>query len=216
MDQFSSACGVAGAALFLDCRLLSWEPIRLPADLALVVIDSGTRRRLGESAYNQRRAQCEAAVAALRTVDGSIRALRDVTPMFLEAHLDLLDADVARRARHVVDENHRVLRAVMALHAEDLSTVSRLSAESHASLRDLFEVSSPELDALVDIAVGVDGVIAARMTGAGFGGCTVNLVRPDAVGALTTAVERDYSTRTGRTPTVMPVAASQGAGLIPR
>ena len=216
MDQFSSACGVAGAALFLDCRLLSWEPIRLPDDLVVVVIDSGTHRRLGESAYNQRRAQCEAAVAALRTVDGSIRALRDVTPMFLEAHLDLLDADIARRARHVVDENHRVLSAAMALHAEDLATVGRLFAESHASLRDLFEVSSPELDALVDIAVGVDGVIAARMTGAGFGGCTVNLVRPDAVGALTTAVERDYSARTGRTPTVMPVAASQGAGLIPR
>ena len=216
MDQFSSACGVTGAALFLDCRFLSWQPIRLPDELELVVIDSGSSRALGASAYNERRAQCDAAVAALREIDASIQSLRDVRPTFLEANFDRLDPVVARRARHVVGENRRVLETFMALHDGDPVTVGRLFAESHASLRDLFEVSSPELDALVDIATGVDGVIAARMTGAGFGGCTVNLARPDAVDALTIAVEREYPARTGRTPTVLPVSASQGAGMIAR
>ena len=214
MDQFSAACGVAGSALFLDCRSLEWRPVRLPPDVALVVIDSGSSRRLGASEYNERRAQCETAVAALRTGDSSIESLRDVDARSLSDNLDRLDPIVARRARHVVEENDRVIDAVAALAAGDFAEVGRLFAASHASLRDLFEVSSPVLDALVEIATGVDGVIAARMTGAGFGGCTVNLVRPDSIRALELAIDRDYSNRTGRVATVMPVSAATGSGLL--
>jgi galactokinase len=214
MDQFSAACGVAGSALFLDCRSLAWEPVRLPDDVALVVIDSGSSRRLGASDYNERRAQCEAAVAALRPVDASIESLRDVDARTLSENLDRLDPVVARRARHVVEENDRVIDAVAALAARDFVEVGRLFAASHASLRDLFEVSSPELDALVEIATGVDGVIAARMTGAGFGGCAINLVRPDTIRSLELAIDREYSTRTGRTARVMRVSAAVGTGYL--
>jgi len=178
------------------------------------VIESGSPRRLGTSEYNERRAQCETAVAALHAADPAIESLRDVDVPTLTAYLDRLDPIVARRARHVVEENGRVIGAVAALTAGDLAEVGRLFAASHASLRDLVEVSSPELDALVEIATGVDGVIAARMTGAGFGGCTVNLVRPGAIRQLEAAVERDYSATTGRPATVMKVTAAQGAGIL--
>ena len=119
-----------------------------------------------------------------------------------------------RRATHVVHENGRVIDTIAALEARDLAALGRLFAASHASLRDLFEVSSPALDALVEIAVATPGVVAARMTGAGFGGCTVNLVRPDAVEGLRAAVESRYVTQTGFTPRVFPVAPAAGAGLM--
>ena len=215
MDQFSVTCGVGGSALFLDCRSLEWRPVRLPDAVVLVVIDSGTSRRLGASAYNERRTQCEAGVSALRAVDSSIESLRDVDARLLAENRDRLDPTIARRVCHVVEENDRVLSAVAALEAGDLVEVGRLFAASHASLRDLFEVSSPELDALVEIASRVDGVIAARMTGAGFGGCTVNLVRPDAIEALEQAIARDYPGATGRSATVMPVTAAAGVGFLP-
>ena len=127
---------------------------------------------------------------------------------------DRLDPVAFRRAEHVVTENARVEATVDALAAGDLAAVGRLFAESHASLRDRFEVSSPELDAMVEIASSVPGVIAARMTGAGFGGCTINLVRPDAVDALRDAVMTEYPSRTGLTPRVLPVAAVDGAGRL--
>jgi galactokinase len=118
------------------------------------------------------------------------------------------------RAEHVVNENVRVLRTVEALEAGNLEALGRLFAESHASLRDRFEVSSPELDAMVEIAAATPGVISARMTGAGFGGCTVNLVKPDAVDAFRAAVEREYPERTQREPRVFAVTAADGAGMM--
>ena len=197
MDQFAEACGVAGAAVLLDCRSSDWRPIPLPDDLALVVCHTGSARRLERSEYNVRRSQCEAAVAALAVRHPDIHSLRDVTPELLAESASVLDPTAARRAEHVVSENARVGAVVAALAAGDLEAVGALFAASHASLRDRFEVSSPELDAMVEIATGVPGVVAARMTGAGFGGCTINLVRPDAVGRLRAAVERDYPARTG-------------------
>ncbi len=146
--------------------------------------------------------------------DPSIRSLRDVTAELLANPPEALDPVAARRARHIVAENDRVGATVTALAAGDLAAVGELFAASHASLRDLFDVSSPELDAMVEIATAVPGVIAARMTGAGFGGCTVNLVRPDAVDALRAAVERDYPARTGLRPMVLPVHAAAGAGRL--
>ena len=214
MDQFAESCGVAGSAVLLDCRSHDWRAIPLPADVELVVCHTGSPRHLDGSAYNERRSQCEAAVAALAAIDPAIRSLRDVTPVLLAAAGDRLDPIARRRADHVVSENERVLATLAALAAGDLATVGRLFAESHASLRDDFEVSSPELDAMVDIAAGVPGVIAARMTGAGFGGCTVNLVRPDAIGALRAAVDTRYPALTGLTPRVFAVQAVDGAGRI--
>ena len=214
MDQFAEACGVAGAALLLDCRSLEWRPVPLPGDLELVVCHTGSPRHLDGSAYNERRTQCEAAVSIIAAEDPAVRSLRDVTITHLAMAGDRLDPIARRRAEHVVAENERVARTVAALEAGDLATVGEAFAASHASLRDQFEVTSPELDAMVEIAVTVPGVIAARMTGAGFGGCTVNLVRPEAVAALRKAVERDYPARTGLRPMVLPVRAAAGAGRV--
>jgi galactokinase len=214
MDQFAESCGVAGAALFLDCRSSEWRPVPLPADLDLVVLHTGSPRSLTRSEYNVRRSQCEAAVAGLAREDPSIRSLRDVTPQALAAAADRLQPVEFRRASHIVSENERVGATVLALEAGDLGAVGALFAASHASLRDDFEVSSPELDTMVEIAVSVPGVVAARMTGAGFGGCTVNLVRPDAVEALGAAVRSQYPARTGLRPRILPVRAASGAGRI--
>lgn len=214
MDQFAESCGIEGAALLLDCRSSEWRPIPLPPDLALVVCHTGSARRLDRSEYNVRRSQCEAAVAALAAIDPTVHSLRDVTPELLDREGGRLDPVAARRARHVVAENGRVGDTVAALSVGDLAAVGSLFAASHESLRDLFEVSSSELDAMVEIARSVPGVIAARMTGAGFGGCTVNLVRPDAVATLGSVVERDYPAITGLTPTVLPVRATAGAGRL--
>ena len=214
MDQFAVACGVAGHAMLLDCRSLDWRSVPLPADLTVVVCHSGSRRRLDGSEYNLRRAQCQAAVAGLASADPSVRSLRDVTPELLAAERHRLDPLVARRAEHVVTENNRVITFVAALEATDTASLGETLAASHDSLRRLYEVSSVELDALVEIADAVPGVIGARMTGAGFGGCTVNLVRPDAVEDLRQAVMAQYPISTGLTPTVFEVAAANGAGLL--
>ncbi len=215
MDQFASSLGVAGAGLFLDCRSLDWHPVRLPlAEIALVVCHSGSARRLERSAYNQRRAECERAAATIAKHEPGVRSLRDVDPAMLARYRDGLDPVAERRARHVVEENLRVLATEDALASGDLAQVGRLFAASHDSLRDLFEVSSPELDALVDIARLTDGVVAARLTGAGFGGSTINLVRHDAIAAFRAAVERDYPARTGLRPTVHEVDSVDGAGLV--
>ncbi len=215
MDQFASSLGVPGAALFLDCRSLDWRPVAIPLDShVLVVCHTGSSRRLVASEYNARRAQCEAAVAVLAANDPSVRALRDVSPDMLPEVRASVDDETYRRCEHVVHENRRVIDTVAALQEGDLQAVGRLFAESHASLRDLYEVSSPELDALAEIAVGTPGVAAARMTGAGFGGCTVNLVARDAVGALREAVEREYPVRTGLAPRTYVVEPASGAGTI--
>ena len=171
-------------------------------------------RTLGTSEYNARRADCERAVAALAAVEPGVRSLRDVDRAMLARHAARLDPVALRRAEHIVDENERVVATEAALRAGDLDAVGRLFAASHASLRDLFEVSSPELDAMVEIALGVPGVVASRMTGAGFGGCTVTLARPAAVDELRARILRDYPARTGRTPRVWVVRATDGAGLV--
>jgi len=215
MDQFAVACGQAGAALLLDCRSLDWRSVGLPLDaLTLVVCDSGQARRLAGSDYNVRREQCDSAVAALARRDPSIQSLRDVSPELLDraAAEGWLEPVVLKRATHVVRENERVIDTIAALEAGDLVALGQLFAASHASLRDLFEVSSPALDALVEVAVATPGVVAARMTGAGFGGCTVNLVQPDAVERLRAAVELSYARQTGFVPRVFPVTAVAGAG----
>jgi galactokinase len=215
MDQFASAGGVANHAILLDCRSLDVRPVPLPLpDVRLVVCHSGSPHKLESSQYNERKADCDRAVAALATVDPRVRALRDVDLAQLAAGRDRMDPVAFRRATHVVEENARVIETEAALAAGDLAAVGRLFAASHTSLRDLFEVSSPELDALVEIATAVPGVVGARMTGGGFGGSTINLVHHEAIPALRTAIERDYAPRTGLTPRVFDVDAVDGAGWI--
>ena len=154
------------------------------------------------------------AVAAIAEVEPGVESLRDVDAEMLARHAPRLRPVELARAEHVIGENTRVLQTVEALETGNLVAVGRLFAESHASLRDRFEVSSPELDAMVEVAMAVPGVIAARMTGAGFGGCTINLVRPDAVEALQEAVASEYQRRTGLMPRVLPVHATEGAGRL--
>ena len=158
MDQFASIFGEPDRALLLDCRSLEHRSITLPLDdVTLVACHSGSARKLETSAYNERRSQCEAAVAAIAAVEPGVRSLRDVTPAMLAAVRDRLDDVPARRAEHIVNENARVLACIEAFEAGDLDEVGRLFYASHDSLRDLYEVSSPELDALVEIAKATRG-----------------------------------------------------------
>ena len=214
MDQFAVAFGRADHVLLLDCRSLAHRAVPLPAGTRLVICHSGSPRKLAASEYNTRRAECDRAVATLAAVDPAIRSLRDVTSVALEASRDRLDPVAYRRARHVVSEDARVEATVAALDSGDLATVGAAMAASHASLRDDYAVSSPALDALVEIASAVPGVIGARLTGAGFGGCTVNLVEEAAVGPLRDAVLARYRARTGLTARVYEVRAADGARRI--
>ena len=215
MDQAAEALGRDGEAILLDFRTLEWRPVPLPLERCrIIVCDTGSPRRLSVSQYNARRAQCEAAVAVLAKGDRRIRALRDVTPDMLASIRGRLDEETFRRCAHVVREDERVLRTVAALEAGDLATVGRCLVESHESLRDQYEVSSPELDAMVEIALATPGVIGSRMTGAGFGGCTVALVERGAEARLRDAVLSEYPARTGLTPRVFAVEPVRGAGLL--
>jgi galactokinase len=215
MDPFISRMGHPGHALFLDCRSLQYDLIPIPGDDYLfVVADSRQSRELAGSAYNERRAQCEAAVATLRKSLPDVAALRDVTLGDLQRFGRDLDPVVYRRARHVISENERVLQAVEALKTHDLRRFGQLMNQSHDSLRDDYEVSSQALDALVEAARAVDGCIGSRLTGAGFGGCTVSLVRADRVEAFQTRVKDAYASRTGVEAEMYVTRPAPGAGLV--
>jgi galactokinase len=189
MDQLTSAAGRTGHALLIDCRDLTVRPIPFPEDLAVLLVDSGVRRELVESAYDTRVAECVAAADAL-----GLGSLREATP----DDLTRLDGVLLRRARHVVWENERVLAAAEALAVGRVEELGPLFRASHESLARDYEVSTSELDTLVAIAGGTDGVVAARLTGAGFGGCTVNLAHRDAAGAAGRSVVERYGAETGR------------------
>ncbi len=210
MDQFVSTLAQEGSAILIDCRDLSYSAFPLSSAISVVVCDSRVQRSLDSSAYNQRRSECEAAVEALRPVLGEICALRDVTLEQLEEHEALLDGVVYRRARHVISENERVIRGIEMLKRGDIASYGRLLYESHQSLRDDYEVSCPELDVLVDLASEVRGTAGARMTGAGFGGCTVNLVRTESVDAFRNYLSGGYRERTGKDCAVYVCKPSDG------
>jgi galactokinase len=214
MDQFVSALGQEGHALFIDTRDLSHRAVPLPEGVRVVICDTMTRRGLVGSAYNERRRQCEEAVRILQGVLPGIRALRDVTAGDLARYGHLLPPVVLKRARHVVTENARVLDAIRALEAGRPEEFGRLMDASHASLRDDFEVSSPELNLMVEVARGAPGCLGARMTGAGFGGATVNLVREGQVQAFVEAVGAGYQARTGLKAEITVTRAAAGAGLV--
>jgi galactokinase len=221
MDQFAAACGRAGHALKIDCRSLEHElvPLHLHATGAnaavqLVICNTMVRHRLAGGEYNRRREECEQGVRSLQQVLPGIEALRDVTLAQLHDHASVLDPVIYRRCRHIVTENERVVAAAAALKAGALETFGQLMRESHQSMRDDYEISCHELDLMVRLAELADGVYGARMTGGGFGGCTVNLVRADRVIPFRALIAARYAAATGHPPEIYVCEAAEGAGPV--
>jgi galactokinase len=210
MDQMIACCGRADYALILDCRTLGFRLLPLFADAQFVVCNSMVKHDHAAGEYNARRADCEMATRILAEQLPGVRALRDVSLADLERYAKLLPEVVYRRSRHVISENARVEDARGALERGDPESFGRLMNESHRSLKEDYEVSSTELDLLVGIACGITGVYGSRMTGGGFGGCTISLVRSSAVEEFQSAVARDYQRATGRKPDIYIVHASDG------
>lgn len=216
MDQFASMLGQKDHALFLDCRSLEYEAVPLPLEkqgYAVAVVNSGVRRGLAGSEYNTRRQQCEEAVQRLQNELPGVESLRDVSLVDLSLVNQLPDP-LARRARHVVMENARVQQGVTALKAGELEEFGRLLTASHKSLRDDYEVSCAELDLLVELALEVPGVLGSRMTGAGFGGCTIALVPQTSLPAFEKTVSEEYQRRTGIQPEIFVFRPAPGARII--
>jgi galactokinase len=217
MDQYASACGRPGEALLLDCRSLECTPVKVPTEVAIVVMNTAVPRRLAGSAYNERRATCAEAVRRLRALDPTITALRDVTSARLAADHDLLRSPgniLLRRARHVVEEMARPAALATALTAHDYAEAGRLLNASHASLRDLFEVSSPELELITDLARGHPACHGARLTGAGFGGSAIALVDAGHAAGFAASVQADYRKRSGRAGACFVSRPVAGTGLL--
>jgi galactokinase len=211
MDQFISALGRRDHALFLDCRDLTYQHVPLRAGVKIVVCNSGVKRALAQSEYEVRLKQCREAVARIAATDRAVKSLRDVQLSDLEAAKGTMDNLLWRRAHHVVSENQRTLEAVKVLQSGDLERFGELMNESHESLRDDYEVSCKELDTLVELARQQPGVFGARMTGAGFGGCTVNLVRADAAANFAQVVGKGYEKALGLKGEIYVCQASDGA-----
>lgn len=213
MDQFASALCESGSALFLDCRSLECRNAPVSLDgCAFLILDSAKSRGLMDSAYNDRRRACEEGVRLISKWKPDVKMLRDVTPDLLNDFADRLPDEILRRCRHVATENQRVLRAVSALENGKLDEFGALMWESHESLRRDYEVSCAELDALNEIAMGHGGVIGERMTGAGFGGCSVALVREDAIETFVADLKKKYMEMTGREAKAYVTKESDGAG----
>ncbi len=209
MDQMVSAAAREGHALFLDCRTLETEDVPMPDGVAVVIMDTSTRRGLVGTAYNERRAQCEAAARHF-----GVQALRDVSPEWLANGSAGLDEVTLRRARHVVTENERVLAAVQAMRQGDVARLGALFNASHASLRDDFEVTNDALNQIVESALAQPGCLGARMTGAGFGGCAVALVAQDQAEAFTASLKATYRATSGYEATTYVCTPAQGAGRV--
>jgi len=208
MDQLVSAAGAAGHALLIDCRTLETRSVAIPSNAAVVILDTGTRRGLVDSAYNERRAQCEQAARLF-----GVPALRDVDLAMFDRRQHELDLVTRKRARHVVTENERTIEAAARLESGDVTGFGALMDESHISLRDDFEVSRPELDTMVELAQDHGACFGARMTGAGFGGCAVALVARDDAEDFVQHVSRAYETAQGMRPTIYVCEASAGASV---
>ena len=210
MDQLTSACGQAHHAVLIDCRSLQTQAVPIPAGLAIMIIHSHVQRGLVGSEYNTRRAQCEAAAAHF-----GVKALRDLSLAQFDAGKQGLDATAARRARYIIQENQRTLDAAEAMRRNDIPALSRLMAESHAGMRDEFEITHPAVDTLVELASEIIGERGgARMTGGGFGGCIVALVPHDLVDAVKTHIAAHYQTRTGLQEEVFVCTPQAGVSVV--
>jgi galactokinase len=214
MDQFVASHGERGKALLLDCRSLEYRQLPLPADAALAICNTMVKHSIAKGEYNQRRDECEAGVRLLAKYLPHAQALRDVTPEDLKAYEHELPDIVRRRCRHVIAENARVLHAAAALELGNLQAFGNLMLESHRSLRDDFEVSCAELDLMVELAEQAKGVYGTRMTGGGFGGCTIALVEAGCVEAFKRTVQEGYERSTGCKPEIYVCSAADGVGQI--
>jgi galactokinase len=215
MDQFVSLYGQKDHALMLDCRALSFEALLIPDSVKLVISNTMVKHELASSEYNRRRADCEEAVRRLREFLPGIRALRDVSAEQLEEYRGMLSEIAYKRALHVVGENARVLDSAEALRAGDIARFGMRMAESHRSLRDLYEVSCRELDLMVDLARQQKGIYGARMTGGGFGGATINLVDARYAGEFKEKMAKSYQRETGLIPQIYICKPAEGAGPFP-
>jgi galactokinase len=214
MDQFACANGVADHALLLDTRTFEWRPVKLPENVAIIIANSKVKHKLVDSAYNTRHEECLEAVRILKTSYPTIKALRDVSLAQLATKQNAMPDNVYRRARHIVSECERVPRAVAMLDKGDSRGFGQLMFETHASLRDDYEVSCEELDILVEIAARLPGCLGARLTGAGFGGCTVNLVEEKDSQEFMRLLREGYLARTGIEPDIFRCKAKDGARLV--
>lgn len=214
MDQFACMFGMENQALYLDTRSLDWEPVPLPKDVAIIVADSQVPRKLSGSGYNDRQEACQQALAILKREIPGITSLRDVSPAQFDQYAEKLPEIIRKRARHVIEEIARVIESVVLLKENDIAGFGAMMVAGHNSLRDLYEVSTPELDTLVEIALKQPGCYGARLTGAGFGGCTVNLVRDDQAPAFIQAVGEQYKVQTGKQARLYHCHAAQGTHLV--
>jgi len=214
MDQFASVCGEENRLLQLDCRSLEWSGFDWPENMPIVVADTNIRRKLNTSEYNQRCQDCEEAIRLLEADLPAIRTLRDAGFEDFEKLCWKLPPRVEKRARHVIEEIVRTQKARSFLASQDIDGFGRLMNDCHESLRDLYEVSSFELDSMVEIAQSLDGCFGSRLTGAGFGGCTVSIVENWNVERFVVELKRCYSVKTGQVVDVHISRPSTGAGLI--
>ncbi len=212
LDQFASLFGQSDHAIYFDTRTLDWEAIPLPTDAAIVVADSTVRRKLADSGYNDRRDACQTALKTLQKYLPGIKALRDVSVAQFNQFVDKVEPLPSLRARHIVEECERVYQAVDFLKQGNVTAFGELMNACHVSLRDYYGVSVPEIDLLVEIALKQRGCLGARLTGGGFGGCTVNLVRQDGVEAFIKNLKQGYFDATGKQAPVYVCRAAQGAG----
>jgi len=214
MDQYVACAGEPGDALLIDCRALDSTRIPIPSDVAMVILNTMVKHSIAAGEYNARREVCEAATAMLTKVLPGIRSLRDVSMDDLLTHGHNLPETTLRRARHVVSENLRTRQAAEAVRHGDLPLIGRLMADSHRSLRDDYDVSCPELDLMVDLACSDPDVIGTRMTGGGFGGCTVSLVRRAGAERFVAAMQQRYHAATGTRPDAWITVASGGVAEV--
>jgi galactokinase len=214
MDQFVACYGKAEHAMLLDCRSLQHRLLPIPKETRLVICNTMVRHEISAGEYNVRRSQCEEGVRLLATALPGVTALRDITVKNFEQHREKLPLTLQKRCRHVIAENERVLSAGSALEQHDLRSFGALMLESHKSLRDDYEVSCSELDLMVELALETEGVYGARMTGGGFGGCTVNLVASEAVAEFQRRLAVAYYARVGIVPEIYVSTPSQGVGRV--
>jgi galactokinase len=214
MDQYTSVFGREHAAIQIDCRSLTHEYVPLPEDVRIIAVNSLVKHELGTSAYRERVAECAAAVAAIQTIDPAVRSLRDVPAAFFQEIQDSIPLVPRKRARHIIMDSQRVLDLGAASRRHDLSEMGRLFVASHRSMQYDYEISCEEIDFLVDTAIKLPGVYGSRMTGGGFGGCTVNLVAPDAAEEFRERLGAEYRERYAIQPVFYECIPAGGAGRV--
>lgn len=213
MDQFVSVFGERSAAIQIDCRNLQFSTVPLDSNATVIAVNSMVKHELGSSAYRTRVQECKEALQAIRDINRGMESLRDVSIQTFEQMQDSIPSIPRRRARHVITENERVLDFAAATRQGDLDEMGRLFIASHRSMQYDYEISCAEIDFLVDTAIKIKGVYGARMTGGGFGGCTVNLVAPEKVDEFRDKISASYFERFGRQPSFIECRAGAGAGI---